>query len=183
MQIKNLYKRYGDKVIFNDYSEEIPDNQITYITGDSGIGKTTLLNLIAGLDKDFEGEISKDSNNIAYVFQYPRLFPSVNVYNQLSIINSNKSIDDILKIVELENDTDLFPDELSGGMKMRVALARALYCDADIYLLDEPFSSIDEEMKYRIRDKVFDILKGKTIIVVSHDNDEASKYANKIIKL
>ncbi len=185
MEIKRLNKSFGDKIIFSDFSASIPDGKITFIMGESGCGKTTLLRIIAGLDNDYTGTIQKESNNISVVFQEPRLFPAISIKKNLEIVNNNPiySIDEILSIVELTGDADELPQNLSGGMKMRASVARSLYHNGDIYLMDEPFSAIDENMKDRIIPRVLSFIKGKTVIIISHDADEAKKYADNIIKL
>lgn len=185
MEIKNLTKTFGDKIIFNDFSITIPKNYITFIMGESGCGKTTLLRIIAGLDKDYSGEIIKESNSISCVFQEPRLFPAITVKKNLELVQkgSDLSLDEILKIVELEGEENSFPDSLSGGMRMRLSLARALYFNGDIFLMDEPFSALDENMKNRIIPRVFKLLKGKTVIVISHDVNDAKLYSDNIITL
>ena len=88
-----------------------------------------------------------------------------------------------MNLLELNGCENMLPSELSGGMKMRLSIARALYYDADIILMDEPFSALDEEMKRRLAPIIFEHLKGKTVIIVSHDLNDAQSYANKIIKL
>ena len=185
MRITNLTKKFGNKVIFDNCSFEIPDKKITYIIGESGSGKTTLLRILSGLDKDYTGKFDFDNLKFAYVFQEPRLFDAISVEKNLKIVNenSNKSINEILEIVELSNETSSLPSTLSGGMKMRISIARAIYSDADIYLLDEPFSSLDVDLKSRIIPRVFNYLKGKTIIVVSHDLEESKNFADNIINL
>ena len=184
MKIKNLTKSFGDKIIFDNYSLSIEDNKTTFIMGESGSGKTTLLRILAGLDNDFTGEIPK-IDNIACVFQEPRLFPSLTVEKNISIVkeNAQTSVEEVLKLVELENETYSYPETLSGGMKMRIALARALYFDGDTFIMDEPFSALDDATKERILPKVFKQLKNKTVIIVSHNIDEANKYADSIINL
>jgi ABC-type nitrate/sulfonate/bicarbonate transport system ATPase subunit len=97
--------------------------------------------------------------------------------------SSSISVDDALNLVELSEEKDSLPDSLSGGMKMRLSLARALYYDADIVLMDEPFSALDDDLKERILPKIFEILKDKIVIIVSHNLNEASKYADNIINL
>ena len=89
---------------------------------------------------------------------------------------------DVTKAIKA-NEKNAYPDTLSGGMKMRVALARAIYNNADLYLMDEPFSALNDELKERILPKIFDYLKDKTVIIVSHNVDEANAYANTIIKI
>lgn len=185
MKISNLSKSFDKKEIFKNYSAEIEDNKITYVMGESGCGKTTLLRILAGLDKSFSGEIEGLPNKISYVFQEPRLFPNLNVSQNIQLVSeiSTISLNEALEIVELQNDEKTMPSALSGGMKMRLSLARALYHNGDLYLMDEPFSALDQEMKDRIIPRVFDFLKGKTVIIVSHDSEEARKYADTIILL
>lgn len=185
MEIKNLSKSFGDKQVFNNFSLEIPDFKTTFIMGESGCGKTTLLRIIAGLDKDFTGEISSCPERISYVFQEPRLFDALTVRQNLEIIenNSNLSIEELLSIVELDGEEEIYPNALSGGMKIRLSIARALLYNGDIFLMDEPFSALDENMKNRIIPKVFALLKGKTVLIISHNAEEASMYSDKIINL
>ena len=185
MEIKNLTKLFNDKVIFENYSVCIPENKITFIMGESGCGKTTLLKMICGLDKEYDGEILLSSNKLSCVFQEPRLFPTLTAKENIEIVGKGGdfSVLDVLRLVELDKDAELYPDELSGGMKMRLSIARALYYNGDIFVLDEPFSALDEELKDRILSKIFDALKGKTVLIVSHDPKEAEKYADNLIKL
>ena len=185
MEIKKLTKLFNDKVIFENYSVCIPENKITFIMGESGCGKTTLLKIICGLDKEYDGEILLSSNKLSCVFQEPRLFPTLTAKENIEIVGKGGdfSVLDVLRLVELDKDAELYPDELSGGMKMRLSIARALYYNGDIFVLDEPFSALDEELKDRILSKIFDALKGKTVLIVSHDPKEAEKYADNLIKI
>lgn len=182
MKFENITKSFNGKEIISDFTRDIPDGKITYIMGASGIGKTTLLRIIAGLDTDFSGNIEK-SGKIAYVFQEPRLFPALTVKENVEIVGGTNDSKDILSTVELDGCENMMPNELSGGMKMRLSIARALYSDADIYLMDEPFSALDDETKNRIVPKIFAFLKGKTVIIVSHSLDEAASYADNTINL
>lgn len=185
MKIKIIKKAFADKIVFDNLSLEIPEGKITFIMGKSGCGKTTLLKMIAGLDKDFIGQIEKSSEHISCVFQEPRLFPAISVKQNIELVQKGTNIDicEILKLVELENDPNEYPNNLSGGMKMRASLARALYHNGDIFLMDEPFSAIDENMKSRLIPRVLHLLKGKTVIIVSHDLEDAQAYAENIINL
>ena len=185
MKINNLTKKFGEKIIFDNFSLDIPDGKITFIMGESGSGKTTLLRLISGLDKEFNGEIIKNTDKISCVFQEPRLFPALNASDNIEIVNKGGNLDitDVLKLVELENDATLFPAELSGGMKMRLSIARAVYYNGDIFIMDEPFAALDEELKDRILPGIFESLKGKTVLIVSHSIEDAEKYADNIIKI
>ena len=185
MKIKIIKKAFADKIVFDNLSLEIPEGKITFIMGKSGCGKTTLLKMISGLDKDFIGQIEKSSEHISCVFQEPRLFPAISVKQNIELVQKGTNIDicEILKLVELENDANEYPNNLSGGMKMRASLARALYHNGDIFLMDEPFSAIDENMKFRLIPRVLHLLKGKTVIIVSHDLEDAQAYAENIINL
>ena len=185
MKVSNLTKSFENKLVFNNFSVEFPENQISVIEGESGIGKTTLLRIIAGIDTDYSGEITGHDKKISYVFQEPRLFDAITVKQNLELIekNTDLSINDILSIVELDKEQNTYPNELSGGMKMRLSLARALYYNGEIFLMDEPFSALDNDMKSRIIPKVFELLKNKTVIIVSHNADELKEYTDNLIKI
>ena len=184
MEIKNLSKSFNDKIIFDNFNVSFPNEKITFILGESGRGKTTLLRILAGLDNDYSGEIPK-LDKVSYVFQEPRLIPSLTALENVKIVRENSENDAIklLELFELSDALNKKPDELSGGMKMRVNLARALNFDADLYLMDEPFSSLDEAMKERVLPKTLEILKKKTVIIVSHNLEDANNYADSIINL
>lgn len=184
MRIENLVKKFGNKVIFDNLSIEILDNKVNYLIGPSGCGKTTLLRILSGLDKDYKGFVNLREQKISMVFQEARLFPNLTIKENIKIVSDiDAPIDEILKIVELENDSDLLPKELSGGMQMRVALARALYYNGDIFIMDEPFSALDNDLKIRMIPKILELLKDKTVLIVSHDLNEVNEYGENIIEL
>jgi len=185
MKIKELTKKFGEKTVFNKFSATIPDEKVTFIMGESGCGKTTLLRILLGLDKDHDGEIIGVGDKISAVFQEPRLFPALTVKENLELVEkgSRLSSAQLLKLVELDNNEHLYPDELSGGMKMRLAIARALYYFGDTFIMDEPFSALADELKKRLLPEIFKLLKGKTVIIVSHNINEANTYGDNIIKL
>lgn len=185
MKINNLTKKFGKKTIFRNASFEFVEKGVTYIIGESGVGKTTLLRIIARLDKDYKGEIISNCDKISYIFQEPRLFSNLTVGENISVVNDNSrnSVSEVLSLLELENEISSLPSSLSGGMKMRLSLARAIYYDADVILMDEPFAALDDDLKERILPKIFKKLENKTVIIVSHNLEEASKYSDKIINL
>ena len=185
MRINNLHKNFGNKVIFNGESINFEPRMVTYILGESGIGKTTLLKILAGLDKNYKGEIKDGEGRLSCVFQEPRLFPNLTVEENIKIVceKSRYTVEKILSILELESEAKSLPSALSGGMKMRVSLARAIYNDGDIFLMDEPFAALDEDLKKRILPKIFEILKNKTVIIISHNVNEANIYSDNIINL
>lgn len=185
MKINNITKIFDKKLIFDKFSMEIPENKVTAITGESGCGKTTLLRIIAGLDNSYTGEISMESDKISYVFQEPRLFDAITVKQNLELVEkgTHLSTDEILSIVELQNEQNTYPNELSGGMKMRLSLARALYYNGDVFIMDEPFSALDNDMKNRIIPRIFNLINGKTVVIVSHNSDEIVSYIDNLIKI
>ena len=182
---KNVFGKSDRLSAVQNANIEIRKGEIYGLVGESGCGKTTLLKMICGLDKEYDGEILLSSNKLSCVFQEPRLFPTLTAKENIEIVGKGGdfSVLDVLKLVELDKDAELYPDELSGGMKMRLSIARALYYNGDIFVLDEPFSALDEELKDRILNKIFDALKGKTVLIVSHDPKESEKYADKLIKI
>ena len=164
--IENLTKKYGDKTIFDNFGVTFPKNKISVVMGRSGAGKTTLLNCIAGLTT-FQGEI-KNADKTAYVFQEDRLVPFMSVYENLDF-TLDKSVPgevrkrlifDTVKSVGLGDKIGSLPKELSGGQKKRVSLARAFASGRELMLLDEPLSSLDIGLKFRI----FEVMKRLWIV-------------------
>ena len=152
LEFQNVSFSYGKKEVLRELSFSLNEGEILSVMGPSGSGKTTLLTLAAGLKKPRGGAIVNTFQRTAYVFQEPRLFPWLTVAQNLeAVLQAPKEqrgrISDVLETVGLSGTEELFPSELSGGMKSRVSLARALLFDADLYLFDEPFSALDEELK------------------------------------
>lgn len=179
--IKNLQKSFGEKVIFNDFSYSFDECGIYALTGESGIGKTTLLRMIAGLDKGYEGEIS-GSGSVSLAFQEDRLFPVLtaleNVIFAISDTKSEAVISDAKNMLTSlginEKDFNLLPSELSGGMKQRVSLARAFLKDAPILLLDEPTGELDEDNAALVREIIKFEGERRLVILVTHSKKEIS---------
>ncbi len=162
------------KKIFENFSLYIKEGQRIHLTGASGKGKTTLLRLIAGLEKAKKGSVKiKDNAKISVVFQEDRLIDFVSVKKNISLFSSNEKAEELLCELGLEDCSYMSVDELSGGMKRRVALARALSKDFDILLLDEAFNGLDEETLFNVCDVVNRYTKDKTVILVSHHEKEA----------
>ncbi len=191
--ISSISKSYGEKVVFKDFSVNIPRGKISCLLGPSGCGKTTLLDILAGLADCDSGTVSGINDDIAYVFQEDRLLPWATVRENLEFIvhntrilskapRENTGIDSFLKTVQLTEFENYFPDQLSGGMRQRVALARAFIHPATTLLMDEPFKGLD----YKLKLKLFEFLKDmwerteKTILLVTHDVDEALILSNSI---
>ena len=199
LQIKDLSVSQEEKKLFSDFSLELKSNQIIGIKGPSGKGKTTLLNCIADvLPKDntfvITGSIQKKSNiKISYVFQEHRLIPFISVLKNVMLplekIMPKDEAEQIamnyLKEFELLYKKDNFPNELSGGEKQRVSLARAFAYPSDLLLMDEPFQSQDLEKKQKLIMMTKNILQkeSRAIIFVSHSEDELDQLCEKTFLL
>lgn len=188
IETDNLTKFYNDLKVIDKISFNIEREKNTVIIGPSGCGKTTLLNIISGLDKNFNGSMKLDFAKIGYVFQEDRLLEWENVRNNIEIVRNNKNetlLNHILEILEISDLLNKNVTSLSGGQRQRVSIARAFYYNPEIILLDEPFKSLDIYLKKRIYE---DILKlkietNKTLVMVTHDIREALLMADKIFIL
>lgn len=174
LKIENITFKYDDKTIIDGLSHTFSDGVVTAITGASGSGKTTLLYLLSGLRNAQKGNIYNDHKRIAAVFQEHRLFPWMTALENITVTGADISrAKELLKLL-FPNDTidGKYPDELSGGMKQRIAIARALAYEPDLLLLDEPFKGLDKETKAVVADVVFSEMKNKTCILITHDEEE-----------
>ncbi len=196
IEVKGLTKSFGSEALLKDFSLEIGEGEIVAVMGPSGIGKSTLLNIIGGLDREYEGSISYDKKifegievPFPFVFQESEsLLPWKSVEDNVRIAGrqlAQEEIDDALKSVGLYEHRRKKPSELSGGMKQRVSLARALVCRSRVLLLDEPFASLDSEMRTKLQLLVKDLCKSKgiTVIMVTHDRSEAEVMADRIVSI
>ena len=173
MRLSNISKTYGDIVVFANFSAELPNGTVTQITGKSGCGKTTLLRIIAGLE-DFSGEITeRPSGKISAVFQEDRLFEELSAFENCYLVLKGKPPFDIAEALVstgLSGEDITRPvKELSGGMKRRTAIVRALCADFGILLLDEPFKGIDSDNKLKTAELIKANTRGKTVLLVTHD--------------
>ena len=183
--------KQSQNLIFKNLNFTIKKGQFISFFGPSGCGKTTLLNIISGLDKDFDGSVQTyndpTNSNISYMFQAPRLFPWLTAIENIKYPikkrkNCEKIAFELIKKIGLEKYKNQYPNKLSGGMQRRIALARAFAPNPDILLLDEPFISIDKKVSNLLRKLLVKLWKKyKPIIVfVTHDLDEAIELADRI---
>lgn len=180
--IKDLTVVYDRKVIFDHQSFTLPDEGVVLIKGESGIGKTTFLRVLAGLTKPQQGSITGlESRKISFVFQEPRLLEYMSALQNVSLVSD---MDTAKGLLEALHATDILHQKaraLSGGQQQRVSLARAFAYSKDIVLLDEPFSGLDPENKLRAAAL---IRTAKLAVVVSHDPaDEDLLHAGQKINL
>lgn len=187
IEIRDLIKKFNDHYVFNNLNLDIESDKITVILGKSGCGKTTLLRLISNLEKYDSGSINTNNLKFSYVFQEPRLFPWLTVFENIQAI-TNLPSDEIyrmIRMVDLEKFSNSYPDELSGGMKSRVSLARAFAYKPDFLLMDEPFSSLDDFTRVKMQEELLKLYNKENvgILFVTHNIDEALTIADKIIVL
>lgn len=180
IDVEGLEKSYGDKQIYTGFDLSVDGGEIVGIKGRSGIGKTTLFRCITGLE-ECSGKVSVNGE-IAYLFQEPRVFPWLNVKQNilmpLKLSDNTKGEEHVSRMRKLsermgiEDHLDKPLDEISGGEKQRTILVRALVTDPDILLLDEPFKSLDEKTSRNVYRRFIDSCKGsgKTALIASHDN-------------
>ncbi|MEG1432800.1 ABC transporter ATP-binding protein [Eubacterium sp.] len=177
IELKDINVAYDGHQVLNHFSAVFPQGAVTGICGPSGVGKTTLLRLLAHLITPDSGEVLglPGENRIACVFQENRLLPWYDIRQNIAFVlessEEHSRIEGILKMVGLSDVGDKRPDTLSGGMKKRVALARAFCKSADLLLLDEPFTGLDQALKGQIMEDFLNLWQRdrRTTVLVSHD--------------
>ncbi len=178
---ENVTKAY-DTAVLENVTLRFEDKKITALLGASGRGKTTVLRLIASLEKAKSGKVSADGK-VGYLFQEHRLVPTLTAYENVRLVckdeNKAKSALALCKADEL---SPKLPDEMSGGERQRVALARLVAFDGDVWLLDEPFSALDGGTKQEIIENLLPLMREKTVIMVTHSEEDA-KIADNVIRL
>ncbi|MFY9142499.1 ABC transporter ATP-binding protein [Sulfuricurvum sp.] len=181
-------KKYADRELLQDICFTLEPGTFLSIVGPSGCGKTSLLKLIASLDDDFEGSIEMDSDSIGMMFQEPRLLPWLTVRENISVIDKigdPEEIENLLQMVGLKHTLEMYPKNLSGGMARRVSLVRAFINRPRLILLDEPFVSLDKPTARALQNDLMLFCKSfnPTVILVTHDLDEAIALSQKILFL
>lgn len=203
LEINGLNKKYKDKTVLKNISLNVKKGEVISIIGKSGMGKSTLLKCINGMETISSGSISLDNINIdkikpsllrqkiGIVFQDYNLFDNLNVIENLTIglikiksLNRAKAYENarlMLKKLKLEEYEKYYPNQLSGGQRQRIAIGRTLLMKTEIILLDEPTSALDYEMKQSIIDLITKMAKDNmTLIIVSHEMDFVNKVSDKV---
>ena len=202
LEVRNLTRRFGDRVVVDNVSFSVAPGQVTCLLGPSGCGKSTTLRMIAGVDQQTSGEVFVDGEmicgagmslppekrRIGLMFQDFALFPHLSVADNVSFgLEATKPVrrarvEDLLEKVGLLWAIDVFPHQLSGGEQQRVALARALAPRPRIMLMDEPFSGLDNRLRDDIRDETLALLKDEetAVVLVTHEPEEALRMGQEI---
>lgn len=190
-------KRFGERTVLRDVAFGVRAGQVMALVGPSGCGKSTLLRIIAGLERSYAGEVMLDggklaglSRDIGFVFQEPRLFPWLSVAQNIAFGSQDQSsgsapIAALLAEVGLDGYENALPKQLSGGQAQRVAIARGLFRQPRLLLLDEPFSAVDAFTRMRLQELLLGIAAqyGITVLLVTHDVDEAAYLSNRVLVL
>ena len=197
VQVKNLsmnfYTKEGELEVLKDMNFSLNKGEILTLLGPSGCGKSTILNILTNLLKPTEGEV-QINGDIGYMFQKDNLLEWRNIIDNITIgleIQNKKTpealenVENLLKIYGLWDFKNMYPKELSGGMKQRVSLIRTLSVNPDILLLDEPFSALDYQTRLLVSDDVYKIIRNekKSAILVTHDISEAISMSDKVAVL
>ena len=178
IRVINLTKKY-DKIIFENFSYDFAEGATTLIKAPSGKGKTTLLNILTGADKRYSGTVL-GVKKVAAVFQDDRLFNEMTVLRNIKFVCSKVSEDDLnekLRALLIPGVLRMKAGELSGGMKRRIAVLRAIAAGGDVYIFDEPFAALDDAAKSAVAEFIAAETKNKTVIIASHDTDFHYDYA------
>ena len=187
LKLNNLSKKFGEKAIFENFSYEFDKSGLYIIKGESGIGKTTLLRMIAGLDNEYNGGIENGGvKNISFMFQEYRLFPTLTALKNAAIsspADSEKAAEILIKLGFTREDLSKFPRELSGGMKQRVAFVRALIKDSPILILDEPTKELDQHTVNTMLSVIENESQHRLVIMVTHDDMDGKINDSRIINL
>jgi putative hydroxymethylpyrimidine transport system ATP-binding protein len=186
---------YSGRVLFDGLDLELPAGSTTCLLGPSGVGKTSLLRLVAGLDAAAEGTVSDDDGKslhgrIAYMAQQDLLLPWLSVCANVTLgarlragglhpSKTDKALE-LLRRVGLQHAADFRPARLSGGMRQRVALARTLMEDRPVVLMDEPFSALDAITRLDLQEMAAQLLRDRTVLLVTHDPLEALRIGHRI---
>ena len=190
---KNFSFSYPDKEIYKNFNAEFSGGKINVVLGESGVGKTTLLNALTGLS-GFDGEIENMPKNVSYIFQSDRLVKTISVEKNLDFVLKNAIPDktarknviyDMAKLLEISDVLKRLPTEISGGQAQRVQMARAFLYPSEVMLLDEPFKGLDVSLKTRLIKKFLELWgrDGRTVVLVTHDVYDALLMGDKVFVL
>lgn len=191
-------KRYGARTVLRDVSLRLQEGEIVSLIGASGCGKSSLLSIASGLDRDFSGEVKLGgtplrgvSGEVGFIFQEPRLFPWLTVAQNVAFHggenaqSAQRLVTRLLSEVGLHEHADALPKQLSGGQAQRAAIARGLFTQPRVLLLDEPFSAVDAFTRMKLQDLLLKVAHEHrlTVLLVTHDIDEALYLSDRVVVL
>lgn len=180
--ISGLSKAFGEKQVLENFSCTLPAPGLTALMGPSGVGKTTLFRILLGLEKPDSGVIfGMEGKTLSVVFQEDRLFPDLTVLQNAEVAGTNGEA--WLARLGLQNELSAYPQSLSGGMRRRVSIARAICRNGDVFLLDEPFQGLDRERKRDVMEIFRQLKKEKPVLLITHDPEEADFLADQVLFL
>ncbi len=187
LKAENITKCFGETTVLEDFSHEFADGAVTVIMGASGCGKSTLLAVLMGIMPPDSGTVTGNDTRLSAVFQEDRLCENLTVLSNIRLVLGKKAGREMLiselAEVGLEGCAEKPVRELSGGMKRRTALLRALLAEYDVLFLDEPFKGLDEDTKRTVMEYTKRMTEGKTVILVTHDREEAEFFGGELIEL
>ena len=188
LKFANVKKEFTGVSVLGNLSFQVEKEEIVCILGPSGCGKSTILNIIMDIIQPSFGKVENKSKNTSYVFQEDRLLPWKNVYENIQLVNEMNSHGDCMDLIErlgLKGFEGFLPCELSGGMRQRCAIARAFNYEADLLLMDEPFKSLDYNLRINMISYLLTIWERdkKAILFVTHEIDEALLLGDRILLL
>lgn len=180
VRAENLKKQYGGQIVLDGFTHTFKEHETTCITGRSGCGKTTLLHILLGLEKPDQGEVRGKPDRTAAVFQEDRLCENLsgerNIRLVLPHMADSGEIQRAMKAVGLADAFGKPVRELSGGMRQRVSVLRALFMDADLIIMDEPMKGLDENTRKQTISYIMEKTAGKTMIIVTHDREDIKAF-------
>ncbi|MEV8267519.1 ABC transporter ATP-binding protein [Microbacterium sp. NPDC076911] len=192
ISFRDIGMSFGDVPVFEGFDLDVSPGEFVSIIGPSGCGKSTVLRLGSGLQEPTEGDVSRTTDNIGYVFQDATLMPWHTVRKNVELLGKldkfsaaelNKRVDDALEKVGLTQYADLLPRQLSGGMKMRASLARALVVQPELFFFDEPFGALDEITRVRLNQELMTLFAERRFagLFITHSVDESIFLSTKVL--
>jgi NitT/TauT family transport system ATP-binding protein len=192
LRLQGVCRSFGDVEVFSNLSLDISQGEFLAVVGPSGCGKTTLLNLCSGYDSPTSGMVTR-TGRVRMVYQQDGLFPWQTVAQNIALgfrhlkdeQESREQLKEMVNLIGLNGFEGHYPHQLSGGMRQRVELARALAGESDMLLLDEPFSALDYLTRLRMRRELARMLRERprTVVLVTHDIEEAAQLADRVVVL